>query len=155
MKWRCDVENKKKCRAGYNFTHWELFGWAFFLWSNEKADNTPTDKTGQVTFGMKQLKFQSQFSNVVFFLRNPKNKYHLWLFNVSQLLSSSGTSRHLVSVLVISWNKHEWTSECILFQLRKYINAHHFSSSSPLMLIYSSLWFVCWTKISDTALWLV
>ncbi len=30
------------------------------------------------------------------------------------------------SLLVIAWNKHEWTSEGIFFQLRKDVNTHLF-----------------------------
>ncbi len=47
---------------------------------------------------------------------------------------------------VIARNKHEWTSENILFQLRKNISTHYFSSSSPPTLIYSPVCFVCRTK---------
>ncbi len=43
-------------------------------------------------------------------------------------------------LLIIAWKKHEWTSsEGILFQPQKDVNTHRFSSSSPLMLIYSGL----------------
>ncbi len=50
------------------------------------------------------------------------------------------------SILIIKRNKHEWTSEGLLFKPLKDINTHHFSSSSPLTLIYSPVWFVCRTK---------
>ncbi len=56
---------------------------------------------------------------------------------------------------VIAWNKHEWSSEGILFQLQKDVNTHHFSSSSPPTLIYSPVWFVCRTKMADSVLRLV
>ncbi len=42
------------------------------LQSKEETDNAPTDKTEQVTLGMKK----SQLSNFVIFLRNSNNKYH-------------------------------------------------------------------------------
>ncbi len=45
--------------------------------------------------------------------------------------------------LFLALNKHEWTSEGILFQPRKYVNTHHFSNSSQLTSIYSLVWFVC------------
>ncbi len=59
------------------------------------------------------------------------------------------------SILIIKRNKHEWTSEGLLFKPLKDINTHHFSSSSPLTLIYSPVWFVCRNKMADSALWLV
>ncbi len=91
--------------------------------SKEKNDNAPTDKTEQVTSGMKQiLAFFKEFS---------------------------------FTILVIAWNKHEWTSEGILFQLWKDVNTHHFSSSSPPTLSSSPVWFVFLTKMADSALWLV
>ncbi len=37
----------------------------------------------------------------------------------------------------------------------KDVNTHHFSSSSRPMLINSPVWFVCPTKMADSALWLV
>ncbi len=60
------------------------------------------------------------------------------------------------SSLVIAQNKHEWTLEGILFQPWKDVNAHlFFPSSSPPMLIYSPVWFVCQTKMAYSALLLV
>ncbi len=58
------------------------------LWnSKEETENTPTDKTEEVIFGMKQ----NLSSKMLSFLRNSNNKYHfvalyrivraiLWLF---------------------------------------------------------------------------
>ncbi len=55
------------------------------------------------------------------------------------------------SLLVIAQNKHEWTSEGILFQPLKDVNTHNFSNTSPPMLIYYCL--VCLSdKMADWAL---
>ncbi len=62
----------------------------------------------------------------------------LWLFNVSwQIAVAPQFKRHVIDhlLLVIAQNKHEWTSEGILFQLWKDVNAHYYSSSSPPMLL--------------------
>ncbi len=49
------------------------------LWSKEKTDNAQTDKTEQVTLGIKQrLSFKT-----LSFLRNSTINTVLWLFNVS------------------------------------------------------------------------
>ncbi len=76
---------------------------------------------------------RSQFWNVVFFSRNSNNKYRFVALECLYLLNAQ--------------NKHEWTSECILFQLRmKDINIQHCSSLSPPKLIYSPVRFVCWAS---------
>ncbi len=72
----------------------------------------------------------------------------LWLFNVSwQIAVLPQFKRHInwssFHIYFKAQNKHEWTSEHILFQPRKDINAH---SLSPLNLIYSPVWFVCQKK---------
>ncbi len=52
--------------------------------------------------------------------------------------------------------QREWTSEGILFQLRLYVNTHQFVKLSPLMLIYSTVyWFVFSDKMADSPLILV
>ncbi len=48
--------------------------------SKEETDNTPTEKTEQVTADMKQGLGSH-------FLRNSNNKYYLWLFNVWWLVT--------------------------------------------------------------------
>ncbi len=95
-------------------------------------------------------------------LRNSTNKY-CFVALYSVVADHFSTSVQAVceliiscSLLVIAWNKHEWTSKGILFQPRKDVNTHYFSpSSNPPMLIYFPVWFVCWTKMADSALWLV
>ncbi len=73
-------------------------------------------------------------------------------------IASVQAARKLIissSLQVIAWNKHEWTSEGILFQPWKDVNTQHFLNSSPPTLIWSPIWFVCWTKKADSASWLV
>ncbi len=62
-------------------------------------------------------------------------------------LSSSSIREPIIfSYLLKARNKHEWTSESILFQPWKDVNTHTFSSLSPPKLIYSPVWFVCWAR---------
>ncbi len=72
----------------------------------------------------------------------------LWLFNVLyQITVLPHFKRHVNSssflYLLEAWNKHEWTSQHILFKPRKDVNTHHFSS---LSLFYCPVWFGCWTR---------
>ncbi len=61
-------------------------------------------------------------------------------------LSSSSTREPTFSYLLKARNKHEWTSERMLFQPRKDIIIHNFSRISPPKLIYCPVWYVCRTK---------
>ncbi len=68
----------------------------------------------------------------------------LWLFNVLyQITVLPHFKRHVNSssflYLLEAWNKHEWTSQRILFKPRKDVNTHNFSS---LSLFYCPVWFV-------------
>ncbi len=75
--------------------------------SKEDNDNAPTDKTEQVTLGMKQ----SLSLQILSFCKKLKNKYRLWPFDVSWQIAVAAREPILSSSLVTAWNKHEWTSK--------------------------------------------
>lgn len=57
-------------------------------------------------------------------------------------------------IIIIAWNKHEWTSEDMLFQPRKVVNAPNFQIQIHRR-TYSPVWFVWRRKMADSALLLV
>ncbi len=108
--------------------------------SKKETDNVPTDKTEQVTCGMKQsLSLQILY----FFKRNSNNIYHFVALQcvVTDHCSTSVLRGPIISssLLDIAWNKHEWTSEGILFQPWKDINIHFFKFKLTNVNLLSSL----------------
>ncbi len=97
--------------------------------SKEATDNTERqDIAGYFRYKISAFKFWHFFE-----IQTINNV--LWLLNVLRLSSNSISTDHLfLFTIVIEWNKHEWTSEEILFQPRKDINTHYFSSLNSTLL---------------------
>ncbi len=120
----------------------------------------PTDKTEQVTLGIKQ---SLSFLNLVFFFKNSNNKYNfvaikelLWHIAVAlQFKQHANQSLPIYKLWhEINMNEHQNVSCFNQGKMSKHTFLKLKSTNVNLISCLVCL-FVCWTKIADSALWLV
>ncbi len=107
-------------------------------------------RTEQITSGMKQVSaFKSGH-----FARNKTINTILWLFKWIAVAPSVQAAREPIVSLPLYWNKHEWTSEGILFLLQKDVNTWFFKFKSTDVNLLSCLGGLS-DDMADCGLWLV
>ncbi len=114
------------------------------LCSKEETENMPTNKTWNKV---------SAFRFCHFFNENSNNKYPfvaLYYVVKDRCKACEPWTEIFSSLLVIVLKKREWTLEGILFQLRNWINTHHFSKSTDVNLLFS---LICLVFFRQKGIW--
>lgn len=105
-----------------------MFSWSENTSQDKEETDALTDKTEQVSFGMKQ---SFSFKMLESFKKLKTINAVLWL---SWQIAVAPPFKRYVNRLVIAWNQYKWTLELRSYLPRKDVNTQHFSSSSLVCL---------------------